>query len=555
MIEAISIRNLGVIQQAQLSLGPGFTALTGETGAGKTMVLTALDLVLGGRADTSAIRKGESLLFVEGIWQIEDPKLTEKLQELGADTSNSELIINRSVTAEGRSRAVVSGATVPVGVLAEIAQSLVAVHGQSEQLRLRSAAAQRQALDAFGGANLKTALDSYHLLFAQYQETKRRIERLENSTSADQRRLTELKEFLSDLEKLDPVPDEEQEISERILKLSNVEALRQVALAAHEALSSEGEFDAVGLIGVARRSLDSGASQDAVLGEYAQELTSALETAREVATKLASYLNDLEADPNQLEQLMQRKAAISAFCKKHQGQLNELLERKPAALAESLDLESGDEQLEKLEQQFAALESQLSHAANTLTQQRQAAANSMTERVNQELAALAMAGSTLVVKVEPIADFEANGLDKIEFLLAAHPGAEPRPLGKGASGGELSRIMLAIELVLAGNDPLPTLIFDEVDAGVGGAAAVELGKRLKKLSESTQVIVVTHLPQVAAFADTQLRVQKNSAGEFTASSVEVLEFDARIAELARMLSGNESSEVALAHARELLANR
>lgn len=555
MIEAISIRNLGVIQQAQLSLGPGFTALTGETGAGKTMVLTALDLVLGGRADTSAIRKGESLLFVEGIWQIEDPKLTEKLQELGADTSNSELIINRSVTAEGRSRAVVSGATVPVGVLAEIAQSLVAVHGQSEQLRLRSAAAQRQALDAFGGANLKTALDSYHLLFAQYQETKRRIERLENSTSADQRRLTELKEFLSDLEKLDPVPDEEQEISERILKLSNVEALRQVALAAHEALSSEGEFDAVGLIGVARRSLDSGASQDAVLGEYAQELTSALETAREVATKLASYLNDLEADPNQLEQLMQRKAAISAFCKKHQGQLNELLERKPAALAESLDLESGDEQLEKLEQQFAALESQLSHAANALTQQRQAAANSMTERVDQELAALAMAGSTLFVKVEPIADFEANGLDKIEFLLAAHPGAEPRPLGKGASGGELSRIMLAIELVLAGNDPLPTLIFDEVDAGVGGAAAVELGKRLKKLSESTQVIVVTHLPQVAAFADTQLRVQKNSAGEFTASSVEVLEFDARIAELARMLSGNESSEVALAHARELLANR
>lgn len=555
MIETISIRNLGVIEQAQLNLGPGFTALTGETGAGKTMVLTALNLVLGGRADTSAIRKGENSLFVEGIWQLSDFQLRQKLEELGADTSSSELIINRTVTAEGRSRAAVSGASVPVGVLAELAQSLVAVHGQSDQLRLRSASAQRQALDSFGGASLAKTLTAYQLLFSQYQETKRRIERLESATTADQRKLSELNEFLSDLEKLRVEPNEDLEIAERILRLSNVESLRQAALTAHEALSSEGEFDAIALIGTSRRALDSASQQDAVLGEYAQELNGALEIAREVATKLASYLNDLDADPNQLEQLMQRKAAIAAFCKKHQGQLNELLERKSAAMAELLDLESGDEQLEKLQQQFAALESQLARAANDLTTERKNAAAAMVKQVNQELAALAMAGSTLVVRIEPSSDFEASGLDKVEFLLAPHPGAEPRPLGKGASGGELSRIMLAVELVLAGKDPLPTLIFDEVDAGVGGAAAVELGKRLKKLSESTQVIVVTHLAQVAAFADTQLRVQKNSAGEFTASSVEVLGPDARVTELARMLSGNQTSEVAQAHARELLANR
>lgn len=555
MIEAISIRNLGVIQQAQLNLGAGFTAITGETGAGKTMVLTALDLLLGGRADSTAIRNGENSLFVEGIWRLADKDLKNKLEEVGAQLEADELIVNRTVSAEGRSRAAVSGASVPVGILSEIAESLVAVHGQSDQIRLRSALAQRQALDDFGGESLSKALLAYQAIYQNYRELEQRLERLRSATDEDARRVTELKEFVADFEKLRPEIDEDLEISERITKLSNVESLRQAALTAHEALSSEGEFDAVSLAGVARRALEHASNDDPELGELAQALQIAGEALSDVSTSLASYLQNLDADPRELEELMNRKAALSAFAKKYGAALNELIGRMPAYQAELLDLESSDDQVERLEQQFVALEAQLAHAALELTKARGVASRELADRVNQELAGLAMAGATLEIRISENSEFESHGLDRIEFLLAAHPGAEPRPLGKGASGGELSRIMLAIELSLAGNRPLPTLIFDEVDAGVGGNAAVELGRRLKALAKSTQVIVVTHLPQVAAFADTQLRVRKNLAGEFTATSVETLSGEDRVEELARMLSGSSDSEVARAHAKELLATK
>lgn len=555
MIEAISIRNLGVIQQAQLSLGPGFTAITGETGAGKTMVLTALDLLLGGRADSSAIRNGEASLFVEGIWRLNDESLRAKLEEVGAQLEADELIVNRTVSAEGRSRAAISGASVPIGILSEIAETLVAVHGQSEQIRLRSASAQREALDDFGGESLFTALAAYQQTFQNYRELQKRLERLRSATDEDAKKVQELKEFVLEFQKLNPQLGEDSELAERITKLSNVESLRQAAITAHEALSSEGEFDAVGLTGVARRALEHASADDPELGELAQSLQIAGETLSDVSTSLASYLQNLDADPRELEELMNRKAALTAFSKKHSASLEELVMRLPAAQAELLDLESSDDQIERLEQQFSSLESQLSHAATELTKVRSQAAKELALRVNKELAGLAMAGAALEVRITELTDFESNGLDKIEFLLSAHPGAEPRPLGKGASGGELSRIMLAIELVLAGNRPLPTLIFDEVDAGVGGNAAVELGRRLKTLANSTQVIVVTHLPQVAAFADTQLRVRKSSTGEFTATSVEALSGEDRVEELARMLSGSAESEVARAHAKELLASK
>lgn len=555
MIESISIRNLGVIKQAQLELGPGFTAITGETGAGKTMVLTALDLVLGGRADSTAIRKGEPSLFVEGIWRVGEDFPSEQVSEMGAELEGGELIVNRTVTTEGRSRAVVSGVTVPVGALAGLAESLVAVHGQSEQIRLRSQSAQREALDDFGGEALRKISDAYRVTFQNYRELEKRIERLRNSNDEDLRRVSEIKEFLSDLSKLDPKPEEEIEVAERISRLSNVESLRQAASIAHEALSSEGEYDAVTLTGSARKALENASSNDPELVPYVESLRIAGETINEVSTSLASYLQSLDADPRELEELMNRKSALAAFSRKYSGTVEELLQRAPLAQAELMDLESSEDQIEKLEQQFAALEAQLSHAASELTKSRTVAAQELATRVNAELAGLAMAGANLEIRITPLSDFELSGLDRIEFLLAAHPGAEPRPLGKGASGGELSRIMLAIELVLVGNRPLPTLIFDEVDAGVGGNAAVELGRRLKALSKATQVIVVTHLPQVAAFADTQLRVKKNVDGEFTATSVEILEGEGRVEELARMLSGSADSEVARAHAKELLETK
>ena len=549
MIESIGIRNLGVIQSARLELSHGFTALTGETGAGKTMVLNALNLLLGGRADSSAVRTGETALFVEGSWQLDSSALVEKIADTGALVEDGQLLVNRSVSSDGRSRAVLGGAQVPIGTLSEISEQLVTVHGQSEQLRLRSASAQRDALDEYGKSEIEGPLSAYRTIFTQFKELSARLDRQRNSTGQDQLRLAELRSLIAELEKLDPQPGELGEIEEKINRLANVEQLQIAANLAHAALSDGEEITALSLMGQAVRALEH--SSDAVLKGLGARLAEATALTSEISAELASYLVDLEADPAQLEQLQGRKQALVQLERKTGRTVAELVEELPGYHSELLDLDSSDEQLEKLEIQLAATESQLSHAAKQLSQARREAAKRLSAEVSEELAQLAMASIKFDVTVSELADFESSGIDKVEFWLA-NPGSEPRPLAKGASGGELSRVMLAIELVLVASKPLPTMIFDEVDAGVGGQAALELGRRLRKLSERTQVIVVTHLPQVAAFADHQIRVSKDSAGEITTSSVASLSGEERVVELARMLSGSPDSDVALAHARELL---
>ena len=550
MIESLSIRSIGVISSANLELAPGFTALTGETGAGKTMVLTALGLLLGERADSSSVRTGEKQLFVEGRIRSANKDLLDRLEELGADVTGGEVIINRSVTSDGRSRAAIGGASVPISTLNEIAEELVTVHGQSDQLRLRSSANQREALDQFGAEEIAGAKNAYVQLFSQYRELEQRLERMRGSSEADAIRIQRLREQIADIEKVSPEPDELGRIEEQVKRLSNVESLRLSAGTAHDALTGDDGIDAGVLLGQARKALET--SGDSKLQELAAQASEAAAIAADLAAELTSFLDELDADPAKLEQLMSRKAELVALERRYGNSADQLVELLPSLQAELLDLDSSDEQLEKLEMQFEATSSQLSFAAGQLTELRQKAGEQLAARVTQELSALAMGGSSLEVRVSPLANFEASGLDKVELLLAAHPGAEPRPLGKGASGGELSRIMLAIELVLSSNQVLPTMVFDEVDAGVGGAAAIELGKRLSQLAQSTQVIVVTHLPQVAAFADHQIRVSKDVSGEITESSVSLLSRREREGELARMLSGNSTSEVALEHARELL---
>ncbi|PWL20269.1 MAG: DNA repair protein RecN [Candidatus Aquiluna sp. XM-24bin5] len=550
MIESLSIRSIGVISSANLELAPGFTALTGETGAGKTMVLTALGLLLGERADSSSVRTGEKQLFVEGRIRSANKDLLDRLEELGADVTGGEVIINRSVTSDGRSRAAIGGASVPISTLNEIAEELVTVHGQSDQLRLRSSANQREALDQFGAEEIAGAKNAYAQLFSQYRELEQRLERMRGSSEADAIRIQRLREQIADIEKVSPEPDELGRIDEQVKRLSNVESLRLSAGTAHDALTGDDGIDAGVLLGQARKALET--SGDSKLQELAAQASEAAAIAADLAAELTSFLDELDADPAKLEQLMSRKAELVALERRYGNSADQLVELLPSLQAELLDLDSSDEQLEKLEMQFEATSSQLSFAAGQLTELRQKAGEQLAARVTQELSALAMGGSSLEVRVSPLASFEASGLDKVELLLAAHPGAEPRPLGKGASGGELSRIMLAIELVLSSNQVLPTMVFDEVDAGVGGAAAIELGKRLSQLAQSTQVIVVTHLPQVAAFADHQIRVSKDVSGEITESSVSLLSRQEREGELARMLSGNSTSEVALEHARELL---
>jgi len=548
VIEAIGIRNLGVIESAQLELQPGFTALTGETGAGKTMVLNALSLLLGGRADSSAVRTGQQQLFVEGTWRVTDPELITSVEELGGEVEANTLIVNRSVTADGRSRAALGGAQAPAGALAELASKLVTVHGQSDQLRLRSINAQRDALDEFGGNAIAVAKSAYVQTFQAFKDVQARLERLSSAASNDQRRVSELRDMLLEVDKLSPQLGELQEVDDLINRLANVESLRISAATAHDALT-EAEPSGLELLGAAARALEN--SSDNELRDLGSRLREVTSSASEISAELASFLLDLEADPAQLEQLQLRKAALVQLERRLGLSLDQIIESLPSWQAELLDLDSSDEQLERLESQLEATLSQLSLAAAGLSQARSEAAGKLAALVAQELASLAMQGSRFSVTVSPLGEFEASGNDKVEFLLA-NAGSEPRPLAKGASGGELSRIMLAIELVLAGDHPMPTMIFDEVDAGVGGQAAVELGRRLRKLSENAQVIVVTHLPQVAAFAHQQIQVSKEVSGEITKSSVQLLDLDSRRRELARMLSGNPDSEVALQHAQELL---
>lgn len=556
MIEEIIIRDLGVIGEARLQIGSGFTALTGETGAGKTMVLTALGLLLGERADSGSVRKGQPQAQVHGLWKLENTQagteVAARLEEAGLDYDLGELIVSRTVSADGKSRASISAQPVPAGLLAALGESLVVVHGQSEQLRLRSATAQRQALDDFAGPDFAAALAGYQDLYKAWRAAEQRLGELRGAAATRAREAEELRSAVNELEGADPKPGEDQELAELAERLTNLENIRFAAAAAHEAISSEeGTPDVLGLLSQARKQLENSAHFDARLQPLADQLRELGLQAREISGQLASLISDLESDSERsLDEIQGRRAVLAGLMRKYGPSLDEVIAYRETAGARLLDLDTSEDQIAQLETQLASLENSVADTATVLTQLRKAAATSLATAVTAELNALAMPGSSLVVEVET-ADFGPHGADSVAILLSSYPGADPRPLGKGASGGELSRIMLAIEVVLANTKTNPTFIFDEVDAGVGGAAAIEIGKRLAKLAQSAQVIVVTHLAQVAAFADTHLRVLKSHNEEFTSSDVVSLTEVARVEELARMLSGLTDSELGRAHAAEL----
>ena len=556
MIEEIYIRDLGVIQEARLPFGKGLTVITGETGAGKTMVLSALGLLLGERADTATIRRGQDQAFVEGRWLIADGSpVIERVRDAGAEVEQGELILNRSVSTEGRSRASVSGRSTPVGLLTELGENLVVVHGQSDQIRLKSAVAQREALDQFGGPALVEALGAYQSTYKAWRELTQRLEDLKASLDARAAEAEELRSAVDELEKLDPREGEDVELAEKAERLNNLEILRAAAAIAHEALSSEGfndSPDALGLIGQARRSLDQVSNHDPELGRLAEQLKEVGVQLADVSGEISSYLASLDLEgAGEINLIQERRAALTAAMRKYGPTLDEVIAYRSTASDRLLELDSSSETIDQLGHEYEALSAKLKIEADVLTSVRVAAANRLAELVTAELKELAMGGASLVVEVGYADAYGSFGQDSVSIQLSSYPGAEPRPLGKGASGGELSRIMLAIEVVLAETQQAPTFIFDEVDAGVGGAAAIEVGRRLAMLAQRAQVIVVTHLAQVAAYANAHLRVLKTSSVDFTATDVVSLDAQARIEELARMLSGLSDSESGLAHAAEL----
>ncbi|MFT4136145.1 DNA repair protein RecN [Microbacterium sp.] len=559
MIEQVQLRGLGVIAEATLPIGPGFTAITGETGAGKTMVVTGLGLLLGQRADSGAVRSGAAQAVVEGVWIVpEDGAVADRVAEAGGQVEpigdgRAELYLSRTLSTEGRSRATVGGRTAPAGVLAELADQLVVVHGQSDQLRLRSAAAQRDALDRFGGEPVAGALAVYREAHAAWAELSREHDFLVAARDARAREAGELRRDLAEIAAVDPQPGEDVELARRVERLANAEELRVAASVAHAALSGDGdEPDVAGLLASARRTLERAATSDAALGAFADELAEIGYRAADVAAGLSAYLADLdETGPLELDAAQARRAELGALVRLH-GSLDAALALRESGAARLAELADDGERIERLAVQREQAASALDDAAAALTAQRERAAVRLGEAVTAELRELALPDARVLVTVEPGAE-SAAGRDEVTILLAPHPGAEPRPVARGASGGELSRVMLAIEVVIAATDPVPTFVFDEVDAGIGGAAAIEVGRRLARLAETSQVIAVTHLAQVAAFAGNHLSVRKSSDGSVTASSVHALTGAEREAEMARLLSGMPDSEAALRHARELLA--
>ncbi|MCK2028116.1 DNA repair protein RecN [Microbacterium galbinum] len=557
MIEEMRMQGLGVIDDAVLPLGPGFTAITGETGAGKTMVVTGLGLLLGQRADSGAVRAGAAQASVAGVWIVpETGPVSEIVSDAGgelepAGAGRSELYVSRTLSAEGRSRASVGGRAAPAGVLSALADELVVVHGQSEQLRLRSAAAQRDALDRFGGAPIASALQTYVIAFERWRALDAEISDISENRDRRADEATRLREALALIEATAPEAGEDEELAERAERLANSEELRLAASVAHGALSNEeGEPDASALVAEARRVLER--VTDAKLAAISESLADIGYRLTDVAGLLSAYLADLdESGPHELAAVEERRAALGTLIRAH-GSLDEALEVWQTGSARLAELDDDDDRLERLLAERDAAREELDAAADRLTAARTEAAERLGAAVTDELHALAMPDARLAVAVSAGAE-STHGRDDVAILLAPHPGAEPRSVAKGASGGELSRVMLAIEVVIAATDPVPTFVFDEVDAGIGGAAAIEVGRRLARLAEKSQVIAVTHLAQVAAFATNHLSVVKSNDGAVTASNVRRLDGADREAEMARLLSGLADSDAALTHARELLS--
>ena len=610
MLEEVRITGLGVIDDAVLELSPGFTVVTGETGAGKTMVVTGLGLMFGGRADPARVRPGTDRATVEGRLRVDpDGRVAEQVTEAGGelDDDGATLLISRSVSAEGRSRAYAGGHSVPVSLLTYLADDLVAVHGQADQQQLLRSGRQREALDRFGGPALAAAAHDYLRVYQRHREISTELAELTSLARERAQEADDLRRGLDEIERLEPVEGEDVELRTEEDRLANADALHSAATVAHDALLGDpasGSYDlpdAVSLLGAASQALEAVASHDPALAGLAARLSEASYLVSDAGAELASYLQSVEADPARLAAVQERRAELTRLIRAYGpaapapavpapavpapdgpggpdgldgdglgdgagsdgaaadpgspagGDLAAVLGWAKQAAARLAELDGDDDRITGLAAEVDRLAAEMATLAGQLTALRTEAAERFAAEVTTELAALAMPHAQVTVAVVAQDGFGPHGADDVEIRLAAHPGAPALPLAKGASGGELSRVMLAIEVVFAGADPVPTFVFDEVDAGVGGKAAVEIGRRLARLARLAQVIVVTHLPQVAAYADAHLVVQKADDGSVTRSGVTRLDDAGRVTELSRMLAGLEDSAFGRAHAGELLS--
>ena len=566
-LEEISIRNLGIIDTSSLELSKGLNVLTGETGAGKTMILTALSLLLGAKSDSSLVRHGSERLVTSATFSIPQ-SLIAQIHDLGGLVEDGSLILTRSVSSDGKSKATASGATVNASTLGEITEPLIAIHGQSANTQIVKSVRQRELLDLFAGTNLQTVLVEYQEIFNIYNEMKAKLKALVTNASARDSQIADLELLTKQWSTLKPTRNEFASVDDEIRKLASVEDLRVAASGASSAIGEE-DAGVLTVLGQARKYLEAAKGKDQALDEIAANVAESFFLIDDAHAALVSYLSSLEADPSRLDYLQERKSALVAFVKKWGGsgsvddEMAEIATRVKSAKEMIADLNGGQDRIAELESEIKVVKGKLLTSAKKVSAARVAAAGKLSDSVSAEIAGLSMPHTRFYADVlSPDyegslkeSDFTITGCDEILMSIQAHKDGPKVALGKGASGGEMSRIMLALEVVIAASAPVGTYIFDEVDAGVGGKAAIEVGRRLHALSAHAQVIVVTHLPQVAAWADRHFVVAKDSDGQIVQSGVSQLDEQARVTEIARMLAGLDESESAQEHAAELLAMR
>ncbi|MDC4233394.1 DNA repair protein RecN [Actinomyces sp. B33] len=549
MISSLDIRSLGVIDSAHLDIGPGLTVLTGETGAGKTMVLTSLRLLLGGRADAALVRSGAEQALVDAVLAVPDD-LVDAARRAGGIVDEDELIVSRTVAARGRSRAHLGSRPVPASVLADLVGSVVTIHGQSDQIRLTAPAAQRRALDDFGGPSHAELLTAYREAWGRAVEIKRALDEAVSASATRSDEIARLRAAVDAIDALDLRPGEDDELRAESRRLTNVQDLRLHLGRVDGLLRGQGE--APGALDAVRMSLDElrhAERFDAGLAPLSARLVPLALELDALADDAADYCAGLDADPQRLSAVHERRAAIRHLLEGRAADVDGLLRWRADAGDRLSDLTRPGSDPDALRERLAQAQDEVLRIGADVTAARRKLASDLSARVDAELNELSMPGAHLEIALTATKP-TPHGCEDIALCLQPHPSAPARPLGQGASGGELSRVMLALEVVLGAGSDARTFIFDEVDAGIGGATATAVGSRLARLAAHRQVIVVTHLAQVAAFADHHLVVEK-AEGRTSVRAVDGVE---RQAELTRMMGGDPHSEAARRNALEVLGS-
>ncbi len=564
MLIELLIRNLAIIDEVQVPFQSGFNVLTGETGAGKSIIIHALNFLVGGKGDIDLIRTGEDFMVVEAVFDLSHcPQGKAVLEELGFEPEDDALILSRELSRSGRSRCRINGRAATVAMLKQIGKALVDIHGQHEHQSLLEPSNHLRFLDAFGGDEVLNLKERYANLYRQLMQIEREIAELQQSERDRMQRLDLLRYQADEIDKANLREGEEEELLQERQLLANAERIVERVNYAVQRLMEDG--GALDKLGDAIQTLKDIIHLDPALGEWQNALSQAFDTIQEVGFELERYASRVEFNPERLDEVESRLDLIRRLKRKYGDTISAILQYREQIERELQKLETSEERLEALQKERERLRNELAEAAFALSQARQEIARQLEKTVQNHLKALMMEKARFKIAVDRIPDpnglklpdgifaFGRDGVDQVEFLIATNPGEPLKPLAKIASGGEISRTMLALKASLQRTHEIPVLVFDEIDVGIGGRTAEAVGEKLREVSRYAQVLCVTHLPQIAALADWHLQVEKVTEGRRTRVIVTPLQFEERVKELARMLSGKQITQASLQHAQELLA--